>query len=77
MVIARSDQIWNTTARDFSEAFFLPGIPKKATYAVSCDSHLNEVDCDRICSAMETFENVSVRKIDTRAFLEKHTKKKH
>lgn len=75
LVIAGSDQIWNTTARDFSEAFFLPGIPKKATYAVSCGSHLNEVDCDRICSAMETFENVSVREIDTREFLEKHTKR--
>lgn len=75
LVIAGSDQIWNTTARDFSEAFFLPGISKKSTYAVSCGSHLNEVDCDRICSAMETFENVSVREIDTREFLEKHTKR--
>lgn len=75
LVIAGSDQIWNTTARDFSEAFFLAGIPKKATYAVSCGSHLNEVDCDRICSAMETFENVSVRENDTREFLENHTKR--
>lgn len=75
LVIAGSDQIWNTTARDFSEAFFLPGISKKSTYAVSCGSHLNEVDCDRICSAMEAFENVSVREIDTREFLEKHTKR--
>ena len=75
VILLGSDQIWNTTARDFSEAFFLPGISKKSTYAVSCGSHLNEVDCDRICSAMETFENVSVREIDTREFLEKHTKR--
>lgn len=75
LVIAGSDQIWNTTARDFSEAFFLPGISKKSTYAVSCGPHLNEVDCDRICSAMESFENVSVRENDTKDFLEKHTKR--
>ena len=32
LVIAGSDQIWNTTARDFSEAFFLPGISKKSVH---------------------------------------------
>ncbi len=75
LVIAGSDQIWNTTARDFSEAFLLPGIAKKSTYAVSCGSHLNEVDGDKICSAMLSFENISVRENDTKKFLEKRTKR--
>lgn len=75
LVIAGSDQIWNTNARDFSEAFLLPGITKKSTYAVSCGSHLNEIDGDKICSAMLSFENISVRENNTKQFLEKHTKR--
>lgn len=69
LVIAGSDQIWNTTARDFSVAYFLPGISRKATYAVSCGSHLNEIDSEKICHAMLSFENVSVRENSTKNFL--------
>ena len=75
LVIAGSDQIWNTTARDFSEAYILPDIPKKATYAVSCGSNINEIDRDKICHAIESFENISVRENATRDFLEAHSHK--
>lgn len=75
LVIAGSDQIWNTAARDFSEVYFLPGISKKSTYAISCGSHLNEVDVDKICNVMMSFENVSVREYNAKMFLEEHSER--
>lgn len=53
--------------------FFL--IFLKATYAVSCGSNLNEIDRDKICHAIESFENISVRENATRDFLEAHSHK--
>lgn len=70
-VIAGSDQIWNTAARDFSEAFFLPELQKKkVTYAVSCGSHLEAVDSVKIKQAVETFDFVSVREKVTKDYLD-------
>jgi len=62
VLICGSDQIWNTKARDFSEAYFLPNVSsKKITYAVSCGSHINDVDANKIISQARTFSHLSVR----------------
>ena len=43
VVIAGSDQIWNTSAPDFSLAYFFPNVAtRKVTYAVSCGSVAND-----------------------------------
>jgi len=55
-IICGSDQIWNTSARDFSDAYFLPGISnKKITYAVSCGSHIEAVDIGKILNNAKSF----------------------
>ncbi|MFR2776299.1 MAG: polysaccharide pyruvyl transferase family protein [Anaerostipes sp.] len=62
VLICGSDQIWNTAARDFSEAYFLPNVrTKKITYAVSCGSHVNDVDANKIISQARVFSHLSVR----------------
>lgn len=62
LLICGSDQIWNTKARDFSEVYFLPNVSsKKITYAVSCGSHVNDVDTNKIIVWARTFSHLSVR----------------
>lgn len=61
-LICGSDQIWNTEARDFSEVYMLSDIAKKKiTYAVSCGSHIEDVDKKQILDAANRFDFVSVR----------------
>ena len=72
ILICGSDQIWNTSARDFSELYTLNLIDKKKiTYAVSCGSHIEEVDSKLITKAAKKFDCISVRESTTKAFFEK------
>lgn len=62
VVIAGSDQIWNTGAPDFSRVYFLPGVSaRKVSYAVSCGSVANDADLKKYQDAINAFEQVSVR----------------
>lgn len=62
VVIAGSDQIWNTCAPDFSKVYFLTGVSsKKLSYAVSCGSAANDVGLKKYQDAINAFEQVSVR----------------
>jgi len=61
-IICGSDQIWNTCARDFSDIYLLPGIAKKKiTYAVSCGSHIEDVDQELVIKYAKDFKALSVR----------------
>lgn len=61
-IICGSDQIWNTRARDFSDIYLLPGIgKKKITYAVSCGSHIEDVDQELVIKYAKDFKALSVR----------------
>ncbi len=71
-IICGSDQIWNTGARDFSEAYFLPDTSKKKiTYAVSCGSSLENVDVDRVLDMAKNFEFNSFRERSTLSELQR------
>lgn len=62
VVIAGSDQIWNTGAPDFSKVYFLPDVSaKKVSYAVSCGSVANNAGLKKYQDAINAFEQVSVR----------------
>ncbi len=62
VVIAGSDQIWNTGAPDFSRVYFLPEVSaKKVSYAVSCGSAANDAGLKKYQNAINAFEQVSVR----------------
>ena len=62
VVIAGSDQIWNTGAPDFSRVYFLPEIStRKVSYAVSCGSVANDAGLKKYQDDINAFEQVSVR----------------
>lgn len=62
VVIAGSDQIWNTGAPDFSRVYFLPEVSaRKVSYAVSCGSVANDAGLKKYQDAINAFEKVSVR----------------
>ena len=43
-LICGSDQIWNTEARDYSDAYFMTGVEKKKiSYAASFGSHIHQI----------------------------------
>ena len=62
VLIAGSDQIWNTGAPDFSPAYFLPNVDKrKIAYAVSCGSVAGSAGLKEYEGAISAFEGISVR----------------
>lgn len=64
VVIAGSDQIWNTGAPDFSRVYFLPEVSvRKVSYAVSCGSVANDAGLKKYQNAINAFEDVSVREV--------------
>lgn len=75
-VIAGSDQIWNTSAPDFSEAYVLPGVtPRKIAYSISFGSFSKESNLQRYGKEIDDFYRISVREECARKHLEKHISK--
>ncbi|MCR5368466.1 polysaccharide pyruvyl transferase family protein [Eubacterium sp.] len=71
LVIAGSDQIWNTKAPDFSEAYFLPEIDsKKITYAVSFGSGYKDNLLSNYTDFINKFDKISVREEQSKNYLE-------
>lgn len=70
MFIAGSDQIWNTTASDFTDGYFLPGIKNKITYSISGGTHITPGDLKRYTDYIKEFKSISVREIDLKKTLE-------
>lgn len=67
-----SDQIWNTTCRDFSEAYwgnFCGNRTKKIAYAPSMGPFPELVDFNKIKNKLNNFHNVSIREEKTRGLL--------
>ncbi|MDD6036548.1 MAG: polysaccharide pyruvyl transferase family protein [Lachnospiraceae bacterium] len=61
LYIAGSDQIWNTTAPDFSEAFFLPGFSNKAAYGISLGSDYMKAPLSAYVQSIQEFCSISAR----------------
>lgn len=62
VVICGSDQIWNTAARDYSDAYFMTGAHKiKVSYAASFGSHIESVDLNKVKKNIAGFSEVSIR----------------
>lgn len=62
VVIAGSDQIWNTEAPDFSEAYLLPKVKaKKIAYAVSMGSLAENTHLLQYKEQLEEFAAIAVR----------------
>ena len=75
-VIAGSDQIWNTGAPDFSEAYMLPGVtPRKIAYAISFGSFSDESELQRYRKEINRFYRISVREESAQKHLEQQTSK--
>lgn len=75
-VIAGSDQIWNTGAPDFSEAYMLPGVtPRKIAYAISFGSFSNESELQRYRKEIDSFYRISVREDSAQKHLEQQISK--
>ena len=75
-VIAGSDQIWNTGAPDFSEAYMLPGVtPRKIAYAISFGSFSTESELQRYRKEIDSFYRISVREESAQKHLEQQTSK--
>lgn len=71
-IICGSDQIWNTRARDFSMAYFLPDVnKKKITYAVSCGTHIEDIDIEKVVFYAKTFDRNAFRERKTLQELQK------
>lgn len=70
-VIAGSDQIWNTTAPDFSPAYMLPDVtPKKIAYGVSLGSVSAESELKKYKKYLKEFSAISVREYSAKRILE-------
>ncbi len=78
-LISGSDQIWNTTAPDFSWAYYLPfdnTKSKKISYAASFGSiGINNNDKDRIIKLLVDYDFLSVREEENQKILEKELNK--
>ena len=61
-VIVGSDQMWNSGIKDFSRAYFLPGVhSKKYTYSVSLGSRADGVSQSLLNDNVRKFDGISVR----------------
>ena len=71
LVIAGSDQIWNTGAPDFSEAYLLPRCSsRKIAYGVSFGSFLADSRISEYKEVIQAFDVVSAREESARKYLE-------
>lgn len=76
--ISGSDQLWNTTAPDFSWAYYLTFVKtgKKISYAASFGSvGINKTDEDEVKRLLEKYDEISVREIEAKDNLKKLLKK--
>lgn len=64
-LICGSDQIWNTKLRDFSEAYYLPGIGNKISYAVSMGKTVTKKSTDILNKYCGEFSSLSFRECST------------
>lgn len=70
-IITGSDQIWNTKAKDFSEAYFATFTQtKKIAYAPSMGPDPESQDANYVKSLLKDYTAVSVREERTKSFLE-------
>ena len=72
--ISGSDQLWNTTAPDFSWAYYLPFVKnaKRISYAASFGSvGINNNDKEKIIELLKKYDNISVREEEIQKQLEK------
>lgn len=75
VLITGSDQIWNTTAFDFSEAYFgtfVDRTTKKIAYAPSMGPNPESQDVTYLKKLLNGYKAVSVREDRTRNFLERN-----
>ncbi len=73
-LISGSDQIWNTTAPDFSWAYYLPfaNASKKISYAASFGSvGIDEKNKEKIFNLLSNYDSLSVREKEIQELLEK------
>ena len=76
LLIAGSDQIWNTTAPDFSEAYLLPSINKqKIAYSVSLGSISKATQLQHFTSELLSFSAISVREATAQKYVQKMIKR--
>ena len=76
VVIAGSDQIWNTEAPDFSDTYFLPDVPcRKVAYAVSLGSVSKDSQLMNYIKDIASFDYISVREKDAKEYLEEKIKR--
>lgn len=69
-LICGSDQIWNTEARDYSDAYFMTGVEKKKiSYAASFGSHIESINKDKVQKNISGFAHISVREKAGKEFL--------
>lgn len=71
--ITGSDQVWNTSAFDFDNSYFLSFVKnkKKIAYAVSVGPNVSSICIDsNIKKAISSFSHISVREIETQHIIE-------
>ncbi len=69
-LICGSDQIWNTEARDYSDAYFMAGVDKKKiSYAASFGAHIECIDRTKVKKNISEFTHISVREKAGKDFL--------
>lgn len=69
-LICGSDQIWNTEARDYSDAYFMAGVDKKKiSYAASFGSHIESINKEKVQKNISGFTHISVREKAGEEFL--------
>lgn len=77
VVIVGSDQMWNPSIKDFSCAYFLPGVnAKKYTYSVSLGSRADSVSQALLNENVGRFDGISVREKSAKESLAKLTNAK-
>ncbi len=75
IVITGSDQIWNTTAHDFSEAYFASFVSdktRKVAYAPSMGPTPENQDVEYLKKLLQDYYAISVREERTKLFLEQN-----
>lgn len=69
-LICGSDQIWNTEARDYSDAYFMAGVKKKKiSYAASFGAHIEGINKEKVRKNISGFVHIAVREKAGKEFL--------
>lgn len=74
LVLVGSDQIWNTTAPDFSLAYLLPNVStKKVAFSVSLGTNAKETEIGMFKEYFRSFYALSIREESAKTRFEKET----